>query len=380
MLAYPFTPHTIHYEDGVIRGYPAFSGGAPTRAEAAEQVKLTVYANIARESEQILDDVEHLAVQNALQHTTNAATLAFANVRIPAAVEPDPTLRFLIAYLHERANETDELITREVARIRETDNSNKFYFPGHSPKVTDYVERWMRRSEKIVELMAAFETNIPTLTSTGAYANAIRESARVELGELVGVRVQTGGSPARITVLGNNEVSATHDMSANFAMDVERLRGVYNATGADLSTARPATLIGKNGASLIHTYSGATYGARTKNPDHLLLESATYPLTTALMRWEITSTPIPVPQLVRQRFNLTLAAGVTESVDLTSFFSGTRLTITAASSDTTAATVQVNEKMTSMGVLAVSAGYANVTITATNESGTAVGSFGVSVS
>ena len=91
------------------------------------------------------------------------------------------------------------------------------------------------------------------------------------------------------------------------------------------------------------------------------------------------SLPILAPTALKELPDLTLAVGVTESVDLVGLFSGLNLSISAVSSNTDKATVQVNSSRTSMGVVGVAAGSATITVSGSNQAGTTDVSFVVTV-
>ena len=93
----------------------------------------------------------------------------------------------------------------------------------------------------------------------------------------------------------------------------------------------------------------------------------------------IESRPILIPTVERELADVTLAVGVTESVDLAGLFGGLNINITAVSSDTEKATVQVNSSQTSMGVVGIAAGSAKITVSGSNTAGTTNVKFDVTV-
>ena len=358
MLGYPFTPHTIHYSNPDESPRLRYS-----RGKAQADARYEVERQLSYYNTYLIDDIEHVAVLSALKNTTNATTLALANDRIPSSLTPDDTLRFLIAFLHERAIEKELLFQEAYENIVYTPVEEDYIIGGIN--VTPYLHRWLDRAEKIVELSKWYEANILPLSFNSDF---IRNSAKVILGEDIGVKIQTSSSPCQIGVANARGIRSFYEVPANSTIYVPTLNGVYNAAGATESTARPVTLTGVNGASFVQTYTGTSVANPTRNAPHLLGKDATYQLTFQLMRHNITSTVLPAPTATRELANVSLAVGVTESVDLTGLFTGTRLTITATSDDTAVATVQLNDARTSLGVIGVKAGNTKVTVTGTNES------------
>ena len=326
-----------------------------------------------------MNDVIHLSVQNSLNHTTNPNTLALARKRIPPAVGTDDTTRFLIVLLYEKELGKPGLV--EIARNSITYvESQSNYTVNINPKILEEYKKWSKRAVKIVEIMKRIE-GISTMKETAGdgFTDLIRDMALIELGEKIGVQINTSTSPAILTVRNDQGIPTYQVLPANSKISLPTVGGVYNISNADSNTARPVTLTGKNGASLVTTYSGADYASRVKNPVHVLRKDATYQLTYELMKHEISSTPIEVPTVANQPPELSVATGVTESVNISNIFSGSRLTITAVSSSTSVATVQINQSQTSMGVIGSSAGTAIIEVTGTNESGSASVSFVVKV-
>lgn len=227
--------------------------------------------------------------------------------------------------------------------------------------------------------MKWLDANIPTIGA--GFENVIRDMAFVALGETPGVKIQTAASPVSLNIHSESGTPTYHKMPANSTLYLKTLNGLFNWDNGD-SNARPATLTGVNGASLVktRTVSGPTTNLQVvDNPDHILMKDTTYQLTHVLQLFGVRSTPILAPTVAREQSDLSIATGVTESVNLANLFNGTRLTITAESSSTPIATVQVNQAQTSMGVVAVAAGKSTIKVTARNETDSAVVTFEVTV-
>ena len=373
MLRYPWIPYsTIYYDDSP--GNDLVNRGLATRQEALDLVN--PYLEFAIDFSLIsqVNDVILLTVQNSLTHTTNTNTQSLANARIPTSVTKDDTLRFLIAFLYEKQLGFLKLSQDAKAAIF-YDSSKRLFFLPRSFDLDTPMNTWNKRAVQITQEMKRLETN-SNMAILAGYPEFVRDSALVQLGEKIGIEIQTSNSPITLKVLDNNGVPHYPVIPANQKVYASRILGINN-TGLSADQTHPVTLTGKNGASLISSYSGESYVSRTKNPDYLLQKDGTYSLTYSLMRHGVTSTIVPAPTILKQLSDLTVQVYITESVDLRGLFSGDRLTITATSSNTDRVTVQVNQAQTSLGVVARSIGTAQIRITAVNPSGSATETFGV---
>ena len=365
-LKYPWTPHKVLYENR-LESRNALYPGADTREEAERACEPYLKYIIDTTLLSQINDTIHLTIQNSLNHTTNANTLALSNTRIPTGAFNEDELRFLIASAYEIEIEFPGLLQQMKDRVAYNDSDQKYQLD-RTFFLQPIIHTWNERAVKIVELMKWFEANIPTLAS---YVNFIRESAMVQLGEKIGVKVQTSSDPVVLNVHTDQGIPTYHTMPANSIVYVSTLNGLRNVAGA-ARTSRPATLTGVNGASLVHskTISGTPqHLLLTDNPDHLLNKDATYQLTYALQQWNVYSSIIASPTVLRILSDVSLDTGVTESVNIAALFRGDRMTITAESDDTDKVRVQLNSTKTSLGVIGVAAGTATVTLTGTNPSG-----------
>ena len=375
MLRYPWIPYsTIYYDDSP--GNDLVNRGLATRQEALDLVN--PYLEFAIDFSLIsqVNDVIILTVQNSLTHTANTKYSIFSKCQNSRYLLPeDDTLRFLIAFLYEKQLGFLKLSQDAKAAIF-YDSSKQLFFLPRSFDLDTPMNTWNKRAVQITQEMKRLETN-SNMAILAGYPEFVRDSALVQLGEKIGVEIQTSNSPITLKVLDNNGVPHYPVIPANQKVYASRILGINN-TGLSADQTYPVTLTGKNGASLISSYSGESYVSRTKNPDYLLQKDGTYLLTYSLMRHGVTSTIVPAPTVLKQ-LNPTSSVQVyvTESVDLRGLFGGDRLTITATSSNTDRVTVQVNQAQTSLGVVARSIGTAQIRITAVNPSGSATETFGV---
>lgn len=370
MLEYPWQPHITIYPENS-------SPTSDTRQGLIAQLDSFFDYTFDVLLRYQINDVIHLSVLNSVARTTDARTLALARKRIPAAAGTEDTTRFLINFLHEKKLAKPELVSYLETTI--TQNAEGKYTVIRDDHLFSRFKLWGRIAVKITEIMKWLDSNIPTIG--GGFEDKIREMALVELGEKVGVKIQTSSAPVNLNIHTESGTPTYHKIPANSTIHLSTLDGVFNWDNGD-RTARPASLTGVNGASLVksRTVSGPLNNLQVvDNPDYVLLKDATYQLTHNLQLFGVRSTPILAPTVTTEQADLTIATGVTESVSLSPLFGGTRLTITAVSSKTTVATVQVNSTQTSMGVVAVSAGTSTITITATNESGSVDVDFTVTV-
>ena len=229
--------------------------------------------------------------------------------------------------------------------------------------------------------MKWFEDNDMAALAGPEYVDFVRDSALVQMGEEIGVKIQTSNTGVRLNVHGTSGTPAYYVMPANKTIYVKTLNGLSNVTNTD-SSSRGATLTGMNGASLIHTrtFTPTADGYNvTDNPDHLLAQDATYQMTIPIQIWGVRSSVIAPPTIVNRLPDISINVGVTESVNIANLFGGSRITVTAESSDVTKATIQMNESKTSIGVVGRAAGKTTITVNGSNESGEVSVSFVVTV-
>ena len=369
--------------DDVFR-YPNITrevrAGKSTRAELESLVRAYVEWTIEHYSNYIILDLALLEIENGLPLSNgNTNTAGLFRQRIPSGIHYETHKRFLGLYLYEISLSIDEMVETEKKAIVFNQAKQKYELP-NSSSIEESLTLCGKRAVMTADTMAWFETNMPT-AATMNYVEFIRNSAMVQFGEQIGVKIQTSTTPVQINVHTDQGIPTYETMPANSTIYVNTLNGLSNVPTTDANS-RGATLTGVNGASLIHTRTFVPAGASLRevdNPDHLLNQDATYQLTIPLQIWGVRATPIQVPTIKTALPDISLAATVTESVNLANVFDGTRITKAVESSDTSKATVRLNETQTSMGVTGVAEGKATVTVTGSNESGEVTDTFVVTV-
>lgn len=371
--SYAWRPHKTHVRE--LSAYlQGIRTGVDTLALAESLVDIYIEVDVDTHLFPQQNDVAYLAIRSALHHTTNRDTLGLATDRIPQNSTLDATLSFLIAYIHERDVGMPALKAHVKTLIRR--QHGKYIVPVTTTEARNATELWVTRADRIVELMQTARSKVGHFA---ADAEFMRNWALVDLGEATGVEVKTGNNPVQ---LGFYRAAAgtvnRYRMASQSITKLIALRGLwrppasreYRYTGTDT-----VTVTSRNGPNRIRVKTGQdTWGAW-----QTLLEGASRTFTKAEMRYDIASQPIHVPAVLKTPADITLAVGVTESVDIDEFFSGIDVNLTAVSADTHKATVQVNQAQTSMGVIGVAAGTVTITVTATNAAGTTSVTFDVTV-
>ena len=356
------------------------TNGKNTRKEVEDLLEDYCEQQIERNLGHQLSDLMLLSIKNSSYHITNTNTLGLVRNRIPSNVDYDKHQRFMSLFLYEMSLRFNQLVEDHKKYIIFDSTKQKYILDTGSFILLDiFQQKTSNIAIKTTKTMSWLEDNIPALAGPN-YVDFVRDSALVELGEKIGVKIHTSNDPVQINVHVNG-IPTYHTMPANETLYVATLNGLSNGDNSD-SNARPATLTGVNGSSLVHTYTvtgPATNLQVTPNPDHLLNKDVTYQLTTTLQLFGVRSTPIQVPETTTELPDISVANGVTESVNIATLFRGTRLAITATSSDTTKATVQLNQSRSSLGVVARGVGTSTITVTATNESGSANATFVVTI-
>ena len=377
-LPYPWLPHLAISVDETI-SVELMRNGKDTVKEVEDLVPAFCIYWMEREFEHQISDIMQLSIRNSLSQTTNTNTLGLVRNRFPENLDYDQSLRFLTALIYEVSLGLPSIMEEVKSSIVFNMQKQKYIIPNREP-VYYGARRFEQIALKIVELMKWFEDNISHLAGPD-YADFVRDSALVQLGHKIGVKVQTSNTGVRLNVHNSDGTPAYYEMPVNSTVYVATLNGLSNVTNTD-TTSRGATLTGVNGASLIHTrtFTPTADGYNiTDNPDHLLNEDVTYQLTIPLQIWGVRSSVIEPPTIVNRLPDISVNVGVTESVNISNLFGGQRLSITAESSDVTKATVQMNEAKTSIGIVARATGKTTITVTGSNESGEVTVTFVVTV-
>ena len=374
MRNYAWKPHETHrvlHNDSL-----KLLSGVDTRQEAESLVELYVYRSFDFMIYPQINDAIYLAIYSGLRHTTNTDTWGLANDRIPQDNTLDQTVSFLIAYIHEKDIGFSELVESLKTEIQYRESDQKYWLSEFNV-LRPTIDKWTRRADKIVELM---ETARSKVGGFAAYADFVRDWAMIELGEVTGLELTTAGNAVQ---LGYDRVTTTttlekSEMTPNSTLSLVKLKGIWQT---DLmrtaSTTDTVTITAKNGPNEFRIKTGGIWGRWVS-----LLPNSTHTFPKAQLTGSdvnIESRPILVPTANRELADVTLAVGVTESVDIAGLFTGLNMVISAVSSDSGKATVQVNSSRTSMGVVGVAAGSATITVSGSNLAGTTDVTFVVTV-
>ena len=355
-IAYPWNPHKVYDRSPNSPFYP-------TREAAEADKENYIIGLFDNWMDSQVDDVIHMSIQNALRDTTNANTLALARARIPANVDSEDTNRFLIAFQYEKYIGIKHIVNNVATVVPNTASNPTHYRISKGFNEIETIRLWGQRTNQIVEVMKRIEADVPTLAQ---FEDFIRDMAMIEIGEKIGVQINTTTTPVILSIQNPQGIPTFHTMPPGKKLSVCRLNGIWNRGGATEDNTGNVGITGKNGASFVTTYSGADYNSRTKNADILLNKGQTSSLTFADMKHEITSRIIAWPTIKNRIDSQVFRRNTNNSVSLVDVFGGDRLTITETSTGTVSATI--NEAQTSVSINPGDRG-GRLTLTATNDSG-----------
>ena len=370
MLQYPWEPHLTTYQDRIMGN--VLRRGVDNLDNIDRLVELYCKAFIDLVLESQLNDVMHVSIQNALKHTTSQETLSLARDRIPSSTQNDQNLRFLIALLYEKQLGFQNYVQYVKNRVGLDRRTGKYRLL-LSGSVEPFLDKWVKRATKIVEIMKTGRSKVGALVEDSDF---IRNWALIDLGEKTGLEVTSNGNQFNIGVVQNNVIQYFSLLAGQSVM-MERLKGLkVVALRNRVTNPDDMTIVAKNGPSEVRIKADAdTWGA-----PFVLAKDASRTVTKAEMAHDIESTPILVPKIVRQIPDVTdLNVGVTESVSLEDLFDGIRFHIAISSEDTGKVSVGLSSNQHSMRVVGVAVGTVKITVTATNEAGSSTVDFDVTV-
>ena len=372
MLGYPWQPHKTIIPTSVGSDGSMIREASATLEEANAKIEQFIHTVIHQFLTAQINDVIHLSVQNALQHSTNTETRALATARIPAAVDHNDTLRFLIAFLYEKQVGYPKLTG--LHNIRNVGGDTPYEYTVQTHNIALEINQWSNTANRIVVLMEDASDAIGTLSTD---ADFIRTAALVDTGVQTGISMSTSGNTVTFgvpTAAGDaGQMRTFHSLKPNKTFSIGQLDDVRFPTRKENET-DTFTITAKTGPSLIRVRShlADTYT--------VLAKDASRTFTLEEMRATITSQPILVPTANRELPAVTdLEVGSDESVDIANLFRGLRVVVTAASGDDAIVTTRVNTGATSMGITGVKIGNTTVTVTGTNEAGEVSVTFNVTV-
>ena len=370
MLQNLYKPHKTTNVFGAI--VPFLLKVANTPEEVREQAEKYVVNYIESTLIFLVDDAIAMAIQNALQHTTNAETLALARDRIAVPQHRDDVLRFNIAFRYEVQQAAPALV-ESVVNDYVYHQTRRVYLPREQPQFYVDVRHWVARANKIVELMTDY---VPIVGKSFIQVSEwMRNAAMIDLGEKVGVRLTTTGNGiefemSRIST-GDSTVKQYEPLLPNQSVLIEDFSGVRFQTPKQNNT-DTFKITAKNGANFVKVKTSATeWGAET-----LLAKDAERTLTATEMQFGVGSRPLQPPTATRTLPDIRMQRIERRSVSLAGVFTGERRTMTLESSNTDIVNPEYNSESDDL-ILTTSnrTGTVTIILRVTNESGRASLSF-----
>ena len=262
MLGYPFTPHHTN----AVQYFNRVPTSVKTEAEIRPSVVNMCEIAISSYLQFYIDDALHLAVLNAVNHTTDTDTLGFARARIPQGMNDD-TLRFLIAFLHEKSVGlplwVDEVVSQysfveKIGYYQKTSGERVSY------QVRQHLLDWTKTALAIMENMKTYRALVGDLVNNTEF---MRESALVEAGREVGIKLETTGN---IVAFGyrNNNALVYHQLAINSSINLLEIDGLrYPTTPAKNNETDTCTITSLNGGSELRLKTSTEDVKEVLNPD-----------------------------------------------------------------------------------------------------------------
>ena len=370
MLEYPWNPYETIYPDDIHTASPTEpTGGVTSTLEEARKLLPVIqkYA-IDRHLYPQMNDLIHLAIENSLNHTTDAETVALADARIPSASDHNNTLRFLIAFMYEIQLGYQSVVDDSIiVPIRD-----KYWI--YPALIHPYLAKWNGRAAKIVEIMDDASAKVGSALAQNP--DFIRNAALIELGDKTGLELTSKANAISFSIGETsdqgNKISRT--LAANTSFYMVKASD-FRIAGTRANNTDTLTLTSKNGPNeiTVTTNRVPVKSVLAKNTSKVLVNAE-------LMGSVVSTQPILLPIANRTLPNITdLEVDEVQSVNIDGLFTSIRGNVTAHSANTRVATVSVNSGQTSMGVTGRSTGTAKITVTDTNEAGSTNVSFDLTV-
>ena len=356
---YPYNPEDHHMNHGADSISTAFKN----RDDIIPAAKLLIKNTIRPLMGFHMDDLIHLAVQNALMHTIDAETRALAVARIPSNVNTHRTLRFTISLLYEMDIGFRKLVNQAEAGIYYHAGNNVYYVRDFSDQdVVDAFRQWNKRAIKIVEIM---DNSVAEVGSALAQKpDFIRTAALIDLGEKIGLELTSKANAISFNIGETSDQGNTisRTLAANSSFLMEKASD-FRIAGTRANNMDTLTITSKNGPNEITVTTG---GVPVKT---VLAKDASKILTQAEVMGSVVSTrPIPPPVATRTLPDINdLEVGEVQSVNIDGLFTGIRINVTVTSQYPELASIMVNAGKTSMGITGVRTGVSKITVTGTNE-------------
>ncbi len=295
----------------------------------------------------------------------NAITHAALGIAIPTGDTAQRELRYMAMLKREVQLGYASLSSQLPAQVdSQISNFGVTDFLVYQIAVSEVVSPWLiacdRRAKKIIDVMSRWEAK--RMQDLGADIAFVRDSAQVSLGEKPGFTFVSHRKNLRLTT---RQGATPRFYAPLMTTQMSYIHRIGLGTGGP-STAFVAAA---QNPSLIKIAAGA---------DELLAANTTRTFTAREVGRGIRIRVLQVPSVAAHLENVSLARGVVQSVDYSNVFTGERLTYTVQSEQTSVVTVRLTETST-LALTAVNAGNSNIRLVATNEAGSAVTSFLVTV-
>ena len=371
MLSYPYEPHETSILDWDVATITS-ARSVQTREEIPARARDICEHYIQTWMRAYLDDALHLAVINAVRHITDADTLALATARIPAGMNDD-TLRFAIAFLHEKAAGFPAFVAEVEAGYYYSEPHSAYYLGAPRPMSEwsrQLMRDWTRTAQAIVRLMKSYRPLVGNLVRN---ADFIRDAARIETGQEIGIQVTTTGNVVSLGIQVGDTLTY-YPLIINSAVYVKALGGLRYPTDRN-NAVDTCTITAVNGGSEVRL--------KTPNSDvtTILNKDAARTFTVAEMQAAITTTPIPYLKVAKKLSDVRIPYRGSVTISLAGVFTGTHLT-NVSPADTTPNDIYatVSEDWTSLrlGGRGIRT-RGTMTLIATNPSGNVSTSFHYSV-
>ena len=307
MLNYTWIPHKT--TSLMVQDSQKLYDGVKTLEEAQSLILSLVYSLIDFAHNPLINDTAYLSIYSGLRHTTNPDVLGLASDRIPQGNTQDKTLSFLIAFFHEKYLGINNLIEKVKTEIVFDPHSHKYTFYG-SRYIYSALSLWMKRSDKIVDLMDTARSKVGGLA---AKADFIRNWALVDLKEKIGIEATSAANAINIAYTDPNRIKTTSQLLANQAMKVIKLEDVrLPDAGHRNNETDTLTITSRNGANFYNIKDSAG----SWSSDAVLNKDASKTFTFAEMTYGVRTRPIAPPTVYRTVDDQSLNVAVVQSVSL----------------------------------------------------------------
>ena len=369
-LEYPWVPHEVV----PISRRPQVTN---TREEMIELIRKLVPSYLPGNESYHIDDLYHMVIQNGLKHNTNIVTRALSEARIPESARiTNDTLNYLIALQYEKELGLPEVLSLAENSIFHSTIRQKYHFDFStiSYKVSVLQRQWTQNAIGVTEIIKAWEaigTNFSVLLEK-EQADYVRRAGLVYAGNLTGMKIETlanpmvwrykGGTvPLAATIPANKEVITRDFIRMN---QIEPGNRVNQTDGIKLTAL--------NGPLEISWIGNTATTVLAKDAEQTIDNAEFTSKVTLIVK------PIEKPEVIGSLQDISLTGIGSETFSYANLFSGIRVQISVSSSKTNVATVAKTVTDTA-AVQGVATGTTEITVTGTNEAGSASVTFNVTI-